>query len=115
MEVREDPHPSPTAGERVGLAHPGAVLLDIEGTTTPISFVYETLFSYARARLKDFVASPWPALEHDLGLLRQAHAADLAAGMEGSRKKGRDLLVRKPTGAATSIRTFHGGRSEPLH
>ncbi len=80
MEVREDPHPSPTAGERVGLAHPGAVLLDIEGTTTPISFVYETLFSYARARLKDFVASHWRELEHELGLLRQEHAADVAAG-----------------------------------
>jgi enolase-phosphatase E1 len=24
------------------------VLLDIEGTTTPISFVYDTLFPYAR-------------------------------------------------------------------
>src|SRR3954470_9736649 len=32
------------------------VLLDIEGTTTPIDFVYKTLFPYARARLKDFIA-----------------------------------------------------------
>jgi enolase-phosphatase E1 len=32
-----------------------AVLLDIEGTTTPIDFVYKTLFPYARARLKDFI------------------------------------------------------------
>ena len=28
-----------------------AVVLDIEGTTTPIAFVYETLFPYARAEL----------------------------------------------------------------
>ena len=32
------------------------VLLDIEGTTTPIDFVYETLFPYARTRSKDFIA-----------------------------------------------------------
>jgi enolase-phosphatase E1 len=31
------------------------ILLDIEGTTTPISFVYETLFPYARMHLKQFL------------------------------------------------------------
>jgi enolase-phosphatase E1 len=31
------------------------ILLDIEGTTTPIRFVYEVLFAYARARVKDFL------------------------------------------------------------
>lgn len=31
------------------------ILLDIEGTTTPISFVTETLFPYARARLAGFL------------------------------------------------------------
>ena len=31
------------------------ILLDIEGTTTPISFVTETLFPYARARLVAFL------------------------------------------------------------
>ena len=32
------------------------VLLDIEGTTTPISFVYDTLFPYARSHLRAFLA-----------------------------------------------------------
>ena len=32
------------------------LLLDIEGTTTPIAFVTETLFPYARARLPAFLA-----------------------------------------------------------
>lgn len=32
------------------------VLLDIEGTTTPIDFVYKTLFPYARARTEEFIA-----------------------------------------------------------
>ncbi|MDT4953613.1 MAG: enolase-phosphatase [Acidobacteriota bacterium] len=31
------------------------ILLDIEGTTTPIDFVYQILFPYARERLKDFI------------------------------------------------------------
>ncbi|MGH8015923.1 MAG: acireductone synthase [Candidatus Zixiibacteriota bacterium] len=33
------------------------ILLDIEGTTTPIDFVYKTLFPYARKRLNEFVES----------------------------------------------------------
>lgn len=33
-----------------------AVVTDIEGTTTPISFVRDRLFPYARARLKSYVA-----------------------------------------------------------
>lgn len=38
---------------------PRAVLLDIEGTTTPISFVHAVLFPYARARLAGFLAASW--------------------------------------------------------
>ncbi|ABS63471.1 2,3-diketo-5-methylthio-1-phosphopentane phosphatase [Parvibaculum lavamentivorans DS-1] len=34
-----------------------AVVTDIEGTTTPLAFVHEVLFPYARARLADFVAA----------------------------------------------------------
>lgn len=34
-----------------------AVLTDIEGTTSSIAFVTETLFPYARARLRDYVAA----------------------------------------------------------
>ena len=34
-----------------------AIVTDIEGTTTPISFVHEVLFPYARERLSAFVAS----------------------------------------------------------
>lgn len=32
------------------------VVLDIEGTTTPVSFVYEILFPYARERLGEFLS-----------------------------------------------------------
>lgn len=34
-----------------------AVLLDIEGTTTPLSFVHDVLFPYARAHLHAFLAN----------------------------------------------------------
>lgn len=33
------------------------VLLDIEGTTTPISFVHDVLFSYARDHVREFLAA----------------------------------------------------------
>jgi len=32
-----------------------AILLDIEGTTTPVAFVYEVLFPYARDHLREFL------------------------------------------------------------
>jgi enolase-phosphatase E1 len=38
-------------------ATPRAIVLDLEGTITPISFVRDTLFPYARARLANFVRS----------------------------------------------------------
>lgn len=41
-----------TAGAAGGIR---VVLLDIEGTTTPVSFVYEVLFPYARRQLRPYV------------------------------------------------------------
>ena len=32
-----------------------AILLDIEGTTTPVEFVYEVLFPYARTHVREFL------------------------------------------------------------
>jgi len=42
-----------------------AILLDIEGTTTPIAFVTETLFPYARARLGAFLEREGRSAETD--------------------------------------------------
>jgi len=55
-----------------------AILLDIEGTTTPIAFVHEVLFSYARDHAKDFLASDVDA--DDITRLREEHAADVSNG-----------------------------------
>jgi enolase-phosphatase E1 len=56
-----------------------AILLDIEGTTTPLSFVHDVLFPYARARLAPFIRESWnaPAIRGIAAALAAAHAADL--------------------------------------
>jgi enolase-phosphatase E1 len=53
-----------------------AILLDIEGTTTPIAFVHDVLFSYARDHVREFLAAN-PSAE-DIALLRQEHANDVS-------------------------------------
>jgi enolase-phosphatase E1 len=38
-----------------------AIVLDIEGTTTPIAFVYDVLFPFARLHLREFLQNPMNA------------------------------------------------------
>lgn len=54
-----------------------AVLLDIEGTTTPIDFVHETLFPFARARMADFVGRNFADLSAEIAALEIEHADDV--------------------------------------
>ena len=63
---------------------PRAILLDIEGTIAPISFVHEVLFPYARAQVKHYLAQHYEATETiaDLLLLREEHALDLQQDRE---------------------------------
>jgi len=51
-----------------------AILLDIEGTTTPIAFVHDVLFGYARDHVREFLAESSAA--EDIALLREEHARD---------------------------------------
>jgi enolase-phosphatase E1 len=67
------------------------VLLDIEGTTTPIAFVHDVLFPFARARARDWFASR-PASDPEAvaiveGLQRE-YEADVAAGKSPPRDSG---------------------------
>ena len=57
---------------------PAAVVVDIEGTTTPVGFVYDVLFPYARRHLEAFLASHRAdgAVMADLEALRREHAAE---------------------------------------
>jgi enolase-phosphatase E1 len=53
------------------------VLLDIEGTTTPITFVYDQLFPYARSHLRAFLrASPERETRQVIESLRAEHSAE---------------------------------------
>src|SRR5205807_2238017 len=74
LAVPADPAP----GLSGDLAGSRALLLDIEGTTTPIDFVYGTLFPYARARAEDFLSRHHESddVRADLEALRQQRAAE---------------------------------------
>jgi len=50
------------------------ILLDIEGPTTPISFVYDVLFPYARTHVSENLT------EEDVAALRISYDADLQNG-----------------------------------
>src|SRR5262249_31856028 len=55
-----------------------AILLDIEGTTTPLEFVHQVLFPYARARTHDFLREHRddPDVAGDVARLRAEYAAE---------------------------------------
>ena len=56
------------------------LLLDIEGTTTPIDFVHKTLFPFARERVGDFVAHNFEGLREEIDSLAEEAGRDIAAG-----------------------------------
>ena len=60
--------------------HIRAVVLDIEGTTTPIDFVYKVLFPYARAHAAGHLVREWAnaACREAVALLREEHRQDEA-------------------------------------
>lgn len=63
-----------------------AVLLDIEGTTTSVRFVYDTLFPYARAHVEAFLGAHWdsPEVQADVERFRSQAEADRAEDLDGA-------------------------------
>lgn len=61
------------------------VIVDIEGTTTSINFVKETLFPYVREHLKDYVEKNWEDVEFkdDLEKLKEQAKKDETDKVEG--------------------------------
>ena len=59
-----------------------AVLIDIEGTTTPIAFVHDVLFPFARTHLADWLEARSSSAEFNevFEQLAREHAADRARG-----------------------------------
>lgn len=66
------------------------ILLDIEGTTTPIAFVHDVLFSYARTHVRDYLAKHVDdsAVQADIRLLRDE------AESEGIQANDNDEIIR---------------------
>jgi enolase-phosphatase E1 len=58
------------------------VLLDVEGTTTPVDFVTRVLFPYAHARVEPFLTqhASEPEVAKDMADLREEHAREVEAG-----------------------------------
>jgi enolase-phosphatase E1 len=60
------------------------ILLDIEGTTTPVDFVYKTLFPYAALHVEEFLKQSHDRddVRSDIKLLWDEHRIDLEGGAE---------------------------------
>lgn len=60
------------------------VVLDIEGTTTSISFVYDELFPYSRTHVRDYLAHylDTDEVRADIQLLREQHSKDVSDGKQ---------------------------------
>src|SRR5947209_20503563 len=58
------------------------ILLDVEGTTTPISFVYDKLFPYARSHMRVWLQQHHldPEVHNALLQLEKENVADLGNG-----------------------------------
>jgi enolase-phosphatase E1 len=61
-----------------------AILLDIEGTTTPIDFVYQVLFPYARTHIGDYLAMnvASPNVKEDIAALIELNKEDAMRGLD---------------------------------
>ena len=65
------------SGERADAAAIAVVLLDVEGTTTPIAFVTQVLFPYARTHLRSYLERHAASADHErlVARLHDEHAA----------------------------------------
>lgn len=62
-----------------------AILLDIEGTTTPIDFIYSTLFPFSKAKLSEFVKGNLSEIQLEIVQLKTEYKTDFAEQIYGRR------------------------------
>ncbi|HKR61809.1 MAG TPA: acireductone synthase [Pyrinomonadaceae bacterium] len=64
-----------------------ALLLDIEGTITPISFVHDILFPFARNHVRDYLSEYFGTanVQEDVAALKREHALDQERGEQPPR------------------------------
>ena len=59
------------------------ILLDIEGTTTPIDFVHKTLFPFAKEKIGDFVETHFSELNAEIAQLKIEYRKDFTDQIYG--------------------------------
>lgn len=68
-----------------------SILLDIEGTTTPIDFVHKTLFPFAKEKISEYVAENFDAIKTEIEQLKSEYKKDFSEQIYG-----RDFREDKP-------------------
>src|SRR5215203_3731731 len=76
-----------------------AILLDIEGTTTPIDFVHKTLFPFAKAKIDEFVREHFARIGAQVGQLKAEYRRDFTEQLYG-----RDFREDSPESVANYLK-----------
>ena len=88
------------------------ILTDIEGTTSSLSFVHDTLFPYARARLPGWVAKHGGDLDHLLALMdadaKDTELKDIQGRIWAEGYAAGELTGHVYPDAAQALRRWHG-------
>jgi methylthioribulose 1-phosphate dehydratase/enolase-phosphatase E1 len=105
MDFNSAPKPLPAA-----ITEPKykVVLLDIEGTTTPITFVKDTLFPYSAAYMDSFLDATWSdkATQSAVMELQKLAAADHTAGSASAEASGFATVGLDATNARSAASAF---------
>ena len=76
-----------------------AILLDIEGTTTPIDFVHKTLFPFAKAKTDEFVRDNFAEIKPEIAQLKTEYRRDFTEQIYG-----RDFREDSPESVANYLK-----------
>ncbi|GIU81896.1 MAG: acireductone synthase [Acidobacteria bacterium] len=57
-----------------------AILLDIEGTTTPIDFVHKVLFPFSAEKMLEFIEENFSQIQNEIAQLEEEHRLDFVSG-----------------------------------
>ncbi len=76
-----------------------AILLDIEGTTTPIDFVHKTLFPFAKAKIGEFVEASFSEIQTEIAQLKTEYKKDFSEQIYG-----RDFKENSPESVADYLK-----------
>ncbi|KAJ6776281.1 METHYLTHIORIBULOSE-1-PHOSPHATE DEHYDRATASE [Salix koriyanagi] len=89
---------------------PRCIVLDIEGTTTPITFVADVLFPYARDNVGRHLSATYDTAEtqEDIKLLRAQVEDDLAQGVDGAISIPSDDAGKEEIGKITALKQLQG-------